>query len=101
MFEIKFNPYSQAEYDGLDGSQKIFIDKGIQRIRERGMIAGEALKGGLIGCNKLKNKSLGLRIVFREVLGVLEIIEIVAIGKRDKKRVYNAARERIGDKESK
>ena len=59
------------------------------------MQAGQALHGSLSECRKLKNKKMGLRIVFREANGKIEVIQIVAIGKRDKKEVYTIAENRI------
>ena len=38
---------------------------------------------------------MGLRIVFREANGNVEVIQIVAIGKREKETVYKAAEKRI------
>ena len=49
------------------------------------MQAGQALQGSLSECRKLKNKKMGIRIVFREANGKIEVIQIVAIGKRDNK----------------
>ncbi|MDR2834142.1 MAG: addiction module toxin RelE [Streptococcaceae bacterium] len=95
MKKIKFNPHSKKEYQQLEGSQKVFVNKGFDKIKANGMNVGERLHGGLSDCNKLKNKKFGLRIVFREVEGDIEIIEIVAIGKRDKKEVYKNAEIRL------
>ena len=53
------------------------------------------MHGSLSGCRKLKNKKMGLRIVFREANGKIEVIQIVAIGKRDKKEVYTTAENRM------
>ncbi|MDO3409096.1 addiction module toxin RelE [Saccharibacillus sp. CPCC 101409] len=95
MYEIEWTEYSKADYEDLDGSQKIFVDKAINRIKGRGMEAGESLHGNLSQCNKLKHKKMGLRIIFREVEGTIQLIQIVVIGKRDKKKVYKTAEERL------
>ena len=95
MHKIEWTALSKQDYDSLDGSQKIFVDKAIARIKEFGMQAGQALHGSLSECRKLKNKKMGLRIVFRESNGKIEVIQIVAIGKRDKKEVYKTAENRI------
>jgi len=95
MYQLRLNKYAEAEFKELDGTQKIFVQKGFQRIQVIGMQAGEALHGKLAGCRKLKNKKAGLRIVFREFQGHMEIIEIVAIGKRDKSEVYRNAELRL------
>lgn len=95
MREIEWTEFSKEDYDSLDGSQKIFVDKAITRIQILGMQAGQPLHGSLSQCRKLKNKKMGLRIVFREIDGKVEVIQIVAIGKRDKKEVYKAAEDRM------
>lgn len=95
MHQIEWTEYSKDDYDNLDGSQKVFVDKAIKRIKLRGMDAGQPLHGALAQCNKLKNKKMGLRIIFREVQGKFEVIQVVVIGKRDKKTVYKVAENRI------
>jgi mRNA interferase RelE/StbE len=92
MFEPIWTEYSRNDYKELDGSQKVFVDKAIDRIRERGMEAGKPLYGLLSSCRKLKHRKMGLRVVFREVA---DGIEIVAIGKREGKAVYQDAEARL------
>lgn len=55
------------------------------------MEAGQSLHGNLAQCNKLKNKKMGLRIIFREAEGTIQVIQIVAIGKRAKEKNYKMA----------
>ena len=38
---------------------------------------------------------MGLRVIFREVQGKFEVIQVVIIGKRDKETVYKIAENRI------
>jgi mRNA interferase RelE/StbE len=92
----KFTEFSKSDYDRLDGSQKKQVLKSLVKLEESGMNAGQPLHGKLWDCRKLKHKKLGLRVVFRQsVLGV-EIIEIVVIGKREDDEVYAVAIERLG-----
>lgn len=95
MYRISFNEWSADEYKSLDGHQKSLIDKGLNKIKMRGIECGEALTGDLQSCRKIKLKKEGLRIVFRKIENNIEIIEIVAIGKRDKKNVYKKSSKRI------
>ena len=95
MHQIEWTEYSRDDYDKLDGSQKVFVDKALNRIKLRGMDAGQPLHGALAQCNKLKNKKMGLRVIFREVQGKFEVIQVVVIGKRDKDTVYKIAENRI------
>ena len=95
MYQLEWTQYSKEDYEQLDGSQKIFVNKALDRIKLRGMEAGQSLHGNLAHCNKLKNKKIGLRIIFREVEGTIQVIQIVAIGKRDKEKIYKMAEERL------
>ncbi|RNF39368.1 type II toxin-antitoxin system RelE family toxin [Planococcus salinus] len=95
MHQIEWTQYSKEDYDNLDGSQKIFVNKALDRIKLRGMKAGQPLHGNLAQCNKLKNRKMGLRIIFREVQGSIQVIQIVAIGKRDKEKIYKTAEDRL------
>ncbi|ANU10903.1 addiction module toxin RelE [Planococcus antarcticus DSM 14505] len=95
MYQLEWTQYSKEDYEQLDGSQKIFVNKALDRIQLRSMDAGQSLHGNLANCNKLKNKEMGLRIIFREAQGTIEVIQIVAIGKRDKEKIYKMAEERL------
>lgn len=58
---------------------------------------GEPLLGKLLGFTKIKPKAMSLRIVYRPVqlpAGVIRM-EIIAIGPRDKEKVYELASRRV------
>ncbi|WP_142829744.1 type II toxin-antitoxin system RelE family toxin [Planococcus soli] len=95
MYQLEWTQYSKEDYEQLDGSQKIFVNKALDRIKLRGMEAGQSLHGNLAQCNKLRNKKMGIRIIFREAEGTIQVIQIVAIGKRDKEKNYKMAEERL------
>lgn len=59
------------------------------------MDAGQPLRGNLTGCNRLKNNRMGLRVIFREIKDTVEVIQIVAIGKRDSNKVYDTPSTRL------
>jgi len=94
-YELVYLSEASEEYQKLDGTEKIFVDKGLQRIMILGMQAGQPLPGSLIKCHKLKNKRMGLRIVFRQENREIMIIQIIAIGKRADKKVYQDAVRRL------
>lgn len=95
MFQLFYFEEVKNDLEALDGSQRILINKSLKRIQERGMQAGEALGGILRGCNRLKHRKAGLRVIFRESTERIEVIEIIAIGKRSDFEAYDAARRRI------
>lgn len=95
MYKIEWTAYSKEDYEKLDGSQKVFVDKALDRIRICGMDAGSPLRGNLAGCNELKNNSQGLRVIFRRDKDKVHVIQIVVIGKRNNNHIYNIASGRV------
>jgi len=91
-----FNEFSKLDYDNLDGSQKKQILKSLIKIEENGMNTGQPLHGILWDCRKLKHKKMGLRVIFKQSMIGIEIIEIVTIGKREDDEVYKIAAMRLG-----
>lgn len=88
---------ARKEYRKLDGSTKRFVDVGLRKLEERADELGAPLHGALAGCKKLKWRDAGIRLVFRILDdGTVEIVEIVAIGRRDKDAVYKIAEGRLG-----
>jgi mRNA interferase RelE/StbE len=94
-YKLEWTELSQKDYHSLDGSEKVVVDKGLTRIRMFGMDAGSPLSAGLSSCQKIKHRKLGLRIVFRQSRTGIEIIEIVAIGKREDFDVYIKSAQRL------
>ena len=95
-YHAKLTDYSRSDYLALDGSQKAQILKSFKKIEEHGMSVGQELHGKLWDCKKLKHKKLGLRVIFRQSDLGIEIIEIVAVGKRSDSEVYSIAEQRLG-----
>lgn len=101
MYNLQYFEEAKEDYKKLDGSQKKIIDKGLNKIKEQGKLAGAPLKGDLQGCRKIKNRKHGLRIVFRPVedSNEVEIMQIIVIGKREKSKVYSDAESRLNSKD--
>lgn len=92
---VELTPEAQDDFIKLDNSQRLHIKKSFVKLENQGMLAGEALRGSLAGYRKLKHKKLGLRVIFHETANGIEIIEVVAIGKRSDKEIYDIAEKRI------
>ncbi|MGE6416041.1 hypothetical protein ACQKDD_17910 [Planococcus kocurii] len=45
MYQLEWTQYSKEDYEQLDGNQKIFVHKALNRIKLRGMEAGQSLHG--------------------------------------------------------
>lgn len=94
-FVVQYLKDAEKDYQKLDGSQRVFVDKAITRIEYLGLECGQSLKGDLIGYRKLKNRKMGLRIVFGQDGEKLKIINIISIGRRQDNIVYRNAVQRI------
>lgn len=94
-YELIYLPEAKKEYDSLEGNELQFVDKGLNRIRAFGMKAGQPLHGKLSTCRKLKNRKMGLRIIFRQDGNNIKIINIIAIGERRRNKVYKDATRRL------
>lgn len=100
-FDVEFyNKDAEKEYLSLDGSVKAMVDKGIARLALRADEIGKPLGGLLAGCRELKFRADGIRVVYRIRGGRVEVVQIVAIGPRDKGRVFDVASKRMDDNDS-
>lgn len=87
---------AQKEYLALDGSVRGLVDKGLARLAARGDEIGKPLSGDLAGCRELKFRAEGLHVIYRIVNGTVEVVEIIAIGRRSRGEVFGIASRRIG-----
>ena len=94
-YKVELIPEAQDDFYKLDNSQRLHVRKSLIKLENQGMLAGEALHGNLAGYRKLKHKKLGLRIVFHETVNAIEIIEVLAIGKRSDNEIYTISDKRI------
>ena len=83
-YSLNFWEGAKADIESLDGSQLIFIRKGLKRIKKMGLLCGQLLQGELEEYRKLKNRKMGLRIIFGQdpETAEINIIDIVDVGKR-------------------
>ena len=91
-----FNRDVEKEYRSLDGSVRRLVDIGLAKLRVRADELGKPLHGELAGCKELKYREAGIRVVYRIVGEEVEIVEVVAIGARDKDKVFSSAAKRLG-----
>lgn len=91
-----FSREVEKEYRSLDGSVRKLVDLGLAKLRMRADEIGKPLHGELAGCKELKYREAGVRVVYRIVDEEVEIVEVVAIGARDKGKVFSSAVRRLG-----
>lgn len=70
------------------------VDRGLLRLAQRADEIGKALSGALAGCKELRFRVDGIRVMYRIVDGRVEVVQILAIGSRDKGRVFDIASKR-------
>lgn len=97
-YTVELTPKAQSDFRKLDNSQRLHVKKSFLKLEQQGPSIGEALKGNLAGYRKLKHKKLGLRVIFHQTETGIEIIEVVAIGKRSDEEIYKIAEKRINTK---
>ncbi|BAK45102.1 type II toxin-antitoxin system RelE/ParE family toxin [Eggerthella sp. YY7918] len=100
-FKVRFfNTAVAKEYQALEGSTRKLVDIGLAKLRIRADELGKPLQGRLAGCKELKYRDAGIRVIFRIIndsVEVLTIAEVVAIGRRDKNKVFVSAERRLKD----
>lgn len=52
MYNIVWTDYFKDDYEKLEGSQKVLVDKALNRIKINGMNSAEPLSGNLAKCNR-------------------------------------------------
>ena len=98
LHKIELHPDAKDDLDCLDGSVRKEVAKKIDALAENpflGKPLGNKFGIDLTGFFKLYAAKKKYRIVYRLVGDCLEVIEIVAIGKRDKEEVYKIVHKRF------
>lgn len=93
-FKLRFHELALAEWRKLDESIRKPLKKKLAERLENPRVPSAALSG-LKDCYKIKLASAGYRMVYRVDDDVV-YVTVIAVGKREKNRVYEAAQERIG-----
>ena len=93
-YKLRFHELALAEWRKLDESIRKPLKKKLAERLENPRVPAAALSG-LKDCYKIKLASVGYRIVYRVDDDVV-YVTVIAVGKRERNRVYEAAHERIG-----
>lgn len=92
-YRLQFLPQAKEEWDKLDGSVRSQFAKVLLRRLDVPRVPVAALTS-MPDCYKIKLRSTGFRLVYR-VQDDLLVLLTIAVGKRDKSAVYDAARLRL------
>jgi mRNA interferase RelE/StbE len=92
-YGLQFLPAAKAEWDKLDGSLRQQFAKVLLKRLDEPRVPSAAL-AGLADCYKIKLRSAGYRLVYCVQDDALVLLTI-AVGRRDKNLVYEAAAGRL------
>jgi mRNA interferase RelE/StbE len=92
-YKLRFHELALAEWRKLDGSLREPLKKKLAKRLENPRVPSAALSG-MADCYKIKLKSVGYRLVYR-VDEAAVYVTIIAVGKRDRLKVYESAQERL------
>jgi mRNA interferase RelE/StbE len=92
IYKLRFHELALAEWKKLDSSIREPLKKKLEERLENPRVPAAALSG-MADCYKIKLKRIGYRLVYRVDNDVV-FVTVVAVGRRDKEYVYEAARVR-------
>lgn len=91
-YKLEFLPSAQKEWDKLAATIKSQFKKKLQERLEAPRVPSASLQG-MPDCYKIKLRQAGYRLVYR-VEDLRVTVVIVAVGKRERGEVYEAAKRR-------
>ncbi|MDF3033514.1 MAG: hypothetical protein K0R76_468 [Alphaproteobacteria bacterium] len=92
-YKLTFLESARKEWDDLPSTIQKQLKAKLFKIIERPYIPKNKLSG-LKDCYKIKLRASGYRLVYR-VYEDRIVVEVVAIGKRDKSAIYKLVRQRL------
>jgi len=95
QYKVELHPQARKDFDSLDGSIKKEVIKKIDALARNpliGSLLGNKDGIDLSGFYKIYIYKKSYRILYRIIGDYLEIVEIVAIGRRDKEAVYRLSK---------
>jgi mRNA interferase RelE/StbE len=92
-FDLRFHEKAWREWQQLDNSVREPLKKKLLERLEQPRVPASALRG-LPNCYKIKLHSVGYRLVYR-VDDETVYVTVIAVGNRDKSRVYQSATQRL------
>ena len=91
-YKLRFHQAALAEWQKLDGSIREPLKKKLAERLQQPHVPAAALSG-MPGCYKIKLRSIGYRLVYR-VDDDIVFVTVIAVGKRERNRVYQDAQQR-------
>ena len=92
-YKLRFHELALDEWHKFDGSIREPLKKKLAERLENPRVPSAVLSG-MPDCYKIKLRSFGYRLVYR-VDEEIVFVTIIAVGRRDKQKVYEAAQSRL------
>ncbi|MEJ7137919.1 type II toxin-antitoxin system RelE family toxin [Amphibiibacter pelophylacis] len=93
IFKLRFHVLALHDWQRLDGSIKVPLKKKLLERLQNPHQPASAL-AGMPGCYKIKLRQVGYRLIYR-VDGDVLFVTVIAVGRRDRNAVYEAALQRM------
>lgn len=92
-YKLRFHEMALSEWNKLDNSIRAPLKKKLAERLDNPRVPAAAL-AGMPDCYKIKLLRVGYRLVYR-VENETVFVTVIAVGKRDKVKVYDAAKSRL------
>ncbi len=92
-YRLRFHEEALAEWRRLDAGLREQLKKKLAERLEHPRIPSAALSG-MPDCYKIKLRSAGYRLIYR-VDDTVVFVTVIAVGRRDKQKVYEVAQSRL------
>lgn len=92
-YKLRFHTLALAEWQKLDPSVREMLKKKLAERLENPRVPASSLSG-MPDCYKIKLLRPGYRLVYRVDEDII-FVTIIAVGKRERLQVYDAARDRL------
>lgn len=93
MYTLEFDEDAWKEWNKLDSTLRDQFKKKLKKVLVMPHIQANKLSS-LQGCYKIKLRASGYRLVY-QVKDDVVIVEVIAIGKRERNEVYKTAAKRL------
>jgi len=92
-YKLRFQELALAEWEKLDATIRERFKSKLQERLQNPRVPTVALSG-MPNCYKIKLRSLGYRLIYKVEDNIVSV-SVIAIGKREKDKVYKLAKSRL------
>ena len=92
-YKLRFQELALAEWEKLDATIRERFKSKLQERLQNPRVPMAALSG-MPNCYKIKLRSLGYRLIYKVEDDII-FVSVIAIGKREKDKVYKLAKSRL------